>query len=59
MSATPDDPADARLGPVERFGRNRLFARIRHHLVGYLKQGTGCLTAWEQLTPTKSAAHSA
>jgi deazaflavin-dependent oxidoreductase (nitroreductase family) len=43
MSATPDDPADARLGPVERFWRNRLFARIRHHLT-WMRRSSPALT---------------
>lgn len=36
IATTLDDPSagqgDVELGPIERFWRNRLFARIRHHL---------------------------
>jgi deazaflavin-dependent oxidoreductase (nitroreductase family) len=34
MDASPRHQSDDRLGPVERFWRNRLFARIRHRLTG-------------------------
>jgi hypothetical protein len=34
MDASPRHQSDDRLGPVERFWRNRLFARIRNRLTG-------------------------
>jgi deazaflavin-dependent oxidoreductase (nitroreductase family) len=34
MDASPRHQSDDQLGPVERFWRNRLFARIRHRLTG-------------------------
>jgi F420H(2)-dependent quinone reductase len=43
MSVTPEDPSGAKLGPVERFWRNRLFARIRHHLT-WMRRSSPALT---------------
>jgi deazaflavin-dependent oxidoreductase (nitroreductase family) len=43
MSVTPEDPSGAKLGAVERFWRNRLFARIRHHLT-WMRRSSPALT---------------
>jgi F420H(2)-dependent quinone reductase len=41
--STGDDPIKAGLGPLERFWRNRLFARIRHHLT-WMRRASPLLT---------------
>lgn len=44
---SPDDPAaepgGATVGPVERFWRNRMFARVRHHLT-WMRRSSPVLT---------------
>jgi F420H(2)-dependent quinone reductase len=41
--STADDPIEAGLGPLERFWRNRLFARIRHQLT-WMRRASPLLT---------------
>jgi F420H(2)-dependent quinone reductase len=43
QSAVENQPIEAGLGPFERFWRNRLFARIRHHLT-WMRRASPLLT---------------